>query len=89
MSSPPPPSPSPSPSLSHSRLSHIRSLITSSGLEGHPEDLLRLESEIGLGFRRWLVGTKAGREGLAGVLGEIRGGRKGEGCGGEGGKMEE
>ena len=35
------------------------------------------------------MGTKAGREGLAGVLGEIRGGRKGEGIGGEGGKMEE
>ena len=29
------------------------------------------------------MGTKAGREGLAGVLGEIRGGRKGEGIGGE------
>jgi len=60
------------PEIAQKRLQHIQSLIALSGLEQNSEDLQRLENEIGLGFRRWLVSTKGGREGLDNVLTEVR-----------------
>jgi len=56
--------------LAAQRLANIREQIVNSNLDG--EDLARLESDIGIGFRQWLIGTRQGREGMLDLVRNMR-----------------